>query len=452
MSQFGIGTPDAPSNSKPPLSRWLVVVIEELTSAWMPDIVAIVNMTRAMLARVAPVRNFLFIGYAIAVRTTGRHVRPRTSRVATARIESLLNRTISRPPSTSMRPAAMKSVMSAFAMLKNFHGLSTHPTMNAPAAVKTARAGTARIVRTATPNARPTGPRSWSNRFSRRRATTNPRAPRTAIAAPAATCRLVERCGTGSGMSRIARTMFSFDTRHEAMTIVAIVIRKPIANPLMRSESVHVRMNPVPPNADAPKTCENPHRMTPATSRPVKVPTAEDSRAYSRPSDTKLWTRFVRHRDRVDLTGLAQGGLNRAQRHEQVLVVIPGSPPLVADDLLHGQGHLRVPPRRAHAHDEALPDFRLDGRCELVVDDRLRRTQTGAVPSRTIGPDEIAEVPSRVEADHRRGRIEELGRGVDHGSGKLISRRGSGHVRHVAEVRREVVVDLRGEREPPSLG
>src|SRR5437870_13698207 len=87
---LAIGTPEAPMREKPPLSRWLVVLIEELTSAWMPDIVAIVNMTRAMLARVAPVRNFLFIGYAIAVRTTGRHVRPRTSRVATARIESLL--------------------------------------------------------------------------------------------------------------------------------------------------------------------------------------------------------------------------------------------------------------------------------------------------------------------------------------------------------------------------
>ena len=86
-----------------------------------------------------------------------------------------------------MRPAAMKSVMSAFAMLKNFQGLSTHPTMKAPAAVKTARAGTTRIVRTARPNARPTGPRSCSNRFWRRRATMNPTAPRTAMAAPAAT-------------------------------------------------------------------------------------------------------------------------------------------------------------------------------------------------------------------------------------------------------------------------
>src|SRR2546428_1106886 len=184
---LAIGTPEAPIREKPPLSRMLVLAIDELTSAWIPDIVAFVNMTRAMLARVAPVRNFLFIGYAIAVRTTGRHVRRRTSRVASARIESLLKRTMRSPPRTSMRPAAMNSVMSAFAMLKNFQGLSTHPTMNAPAAVKTARAGRARMVRTATPNASPTGPRSWSSRFCRKTATKNPMAPRTTIVAPAAT-------------------------------------------------------------------------------------------------------------------------------------------------------------------------------------------------------------------------------------------------------------------------
>src|SRR5881409_2351902 len=184
---LAIGTPEAPIREKPPLSRMLVLAIEELTSAWIPDIVAIVNMTRAMLARVAPVRNFLFIGYAIAVRTTGRHVRRRTSRVASARIESLLKRTMRSPPRTSMRPAAMNSVMSAFAMLKNFQGLSTHPTMNAPATVKTARAGRARIVRTVRPNASPTGPRSWSSRFCRKTATMNPMAPRTAIAITAAT-------------------------------------------------------------------------------------------------------------------------------------------------------------------------------------------------------------------------------------------------------------------------
>src|SRR5881396_2029232 len=96
--------------------------MEELTIAWIPDIVAIVNMTSAMLANVAPVRNFLFIGYAIAVRTTGRHVRPRTRRVATARIVSLLNRTIRRPPRIRSRPTMMKRVMSAVAVLKNFHG------------------------------------------------------------------------------------------------------------------------------------------------------------------------------------------------------------------------------------------------------------------------------------------------------------------------------------------
>src|SRR5437870_4491303 len=102
-----MGIPEAPIRLKPPLSRSLVFAIDELTSAWIPDIVAIVNITRAMLARVAPVRNFLFIGYAIAVRTTGSHVRRRTSRVARARIESLLNSTTSRPPNTSRRPAAL---------------------------------------------------------------------------------------------------------------------------------------------------------------------------------------------------------------------------------------------------------------------------------------------------------------------------------------------------------
>src|SRR5206468_10368308 len=58
-SQFGIGTPDAPRSGKPPLSRWLVAVIEELTSAGIPDIVAIVSMTSAMVATLAPVRAVL---------------------------------------------------------------------------------------------------------------------------------------------------------------------------------------------------------------------------------------------------------------------------------------------------------------------------------------------------------------------------------------------------------
>src|SRR5213083_3320993 len=48
-----------------------------------------------------------------------------------------------------------------------------------------------------------------------------------------------------------------------------------------------------------------PHKMTPATSRPVNVPTTEDSRAYSRPSDTKLWTRFVRRIPRARATPIS---------------------------------------------------------------------------------------------------------------------------------------------------
>src|SRR5881296_1404711 len=158
---LAIGTPEAPMREKPPLSRWLVVVMEELTSAWIPDIVAIVNMIKAMLARVAPVRNFLFIGYAIAVRTTGRHVRLRTMRVPTASNVSLLNMTSKRPPRTRKRPARMNRVMSAVAVLKNFQGLRTHPMMNAPARLNTRRAGTTRIVRIASPSERVMGPRSW---------------------------------------------------------------------------------------------------------------------------------------------------------------------------------------------------------------------------------------------------------------------------------------------------
>src|SRR5213076_945517 len=71
--------------------------------------------------------------------TTGRHVRPRTRRVATARIVSLLNRTIRRPPRIRSRPTMMKMVMSAVAVLKNFHGLRSHASMRTPADVKTVR-------------------------------------------------------------------------------------------------------------------------------------------------------------------------------------------------------------------------------------------------------------------------------------------------------------------------
>src|SRR5437870_11089811 len=77
-SQFGIGTPDAPSSWKPPLSRWLVVVIEELTLAWITDIIEIVNVTSSMLTSFAPARHFCINGYWMADRTTGRLVRPRS--------------------------------------------------------------------------------------------------------------------------------------------------------------------------------------------------------------------------------------------------------------------------------------------------------------------------------------------------------------------------------------
>src|SRR5438309_9432528 len=114
-----MGIPEAPIRLKPPLSRSLVFAIDELTSAWIPDIVAIVNITRAMLARVAPVRNFLFIGYAIAVRTTGSHVRRLTSRVARARIETLVNSTTTKTKNKIWRTVTMKSVMKRIANQTN---------------------------------------------------------------------------------------------------------------------------------------------------------------------------------------------------------------------------------------------------------------------------------------------------------------------------------------------
>src|SRR2546428_1559707 len=185
--QFAIGVRADAIRSYPPLSRSMDFEIEPLTNVWIPDIVAIVNMIKAMLARVAPVRNFLFIGYAIAVRTTGRHVRLRTMRVPTASNVSLLNMTSKRPPRTRKRPARMNRVMSAVAVLKNFQGLRTHPMMNAPARLNTRRAGTTRIVRMASPSDRVIGPRSCRMRLCRRRATAVRSAPSPESPAPSAT-------------------------------------------------------------------------------------------------------------------------------------------------------------------------------------------------------------------------------------------------------------------------
>ena len=144
-------------------------------------------MTSAMLANVAPVRNFLFIGYAIAVRTTGRHVRPRTRRVATARIVSLLNNTIKRPPRIRSSPTMMKRVMSALAVLKNFQGLRSQASIRTPAAVKTIRGEVRRIVRTASPIARADGPASCRIKFWVAREASVPTAPRAARAEPTIT-------------------------------------------------------------------------------------------------------------------------------------------------------------------------------------------------------------------------------------------------------------------------
>src|SRR5688572_26472117 len=192
-SQLGIGTTELATSSNPPLSRTLVCAMDELTMAWMQDIVAIVNMTSAMLASVVPVRNFLFIGYAIAVRTTGRQVRPRTIRVARPSTASLLNRTTSSPPRIRSRPITMNRVMSAVAVLNSFHGLSSQASMRAPAAVKTIRGDRSRIVRIASPTARADGPASCRIKFLVTRATIVPIAPSAARLAPKATCLWVER-------------------------------------------------------------------------------------------------------------------------------------------------------------------------------------------------------------------------------------------------------------------
>ena len=203
----------------------------------------------------------------------------------------------------SSRPTRMKSVMSAVAVLKNFHGLSSQASMRIPAAVKTRRGEVMRIVSTAMPMARAEGPASCRIRFCRARETTVPRAPRVTRTAPMASCLRVDRCGTGSGMSRIARTMFSFDTRNDAIPIVAIVMRNPIAKPVSRSEMVHVSTSP-PPNPPW-KTWEKPHRMTPAMRRPPNMPTTEERSAYRSPSDTKLWTRFFRRMPRARATPIS---------------------------------------------------------------------------------------------------------------------------------------------------
>src|SRR5207253_3902859 len=100
--------------------------MDELSIAWIPDIVAIVNMTSAMLANVAPVRNFLFIGYAIAVRTTGRHVPPPPTRAPTPPPPSPPPTPPTTPPTPTPRPTTTNSPMSPPPAPHNSHGLRTH--------------------------------------------------------------------------------------------------------------------------------------------------------------------------------------------------------------------------------------------------------------------------------------------------------------------------------------
>src|SRR2546425_10221369 len=93
-----------------------------------------------------------------------------------------------------------------------------------------------------------------------------------------------------------------------------------------------------------------------------------------------------------------------------------------------------------------MADLRFDGGRQIRVDDRLRSTQTGTVPRRTVRSDEIAEVPRRVEADDRRGGVEQLARRVNDGAGELEPGRDAADGRHTPGVRRQVSVTLAGER------
>ncbi|TLZ72082.1 MAG: FtsX-like permease family protein [Methanobacteriota archaeon] len=60
-------------------------------------------------------------------------------------------------------------------------------------------------------------------------------------------------------------------------------------------------------------------------------------------------------------------------------------------------------------------------RRELVVDDRLRRQESGPVPVRAVRPDEGAEVVRRIIPDHRRGGFEEARRGIDDRAVQLVA-------------------------------
>src|SRR5438445_12098881 len=98
-----------------------------------------------------------------------------------------------------------------------------------------------------------------------------------------------------------------------------------------------------------------------------------------------------------------------------------------------------------------MADLRFDGGRQIRVDDRLRSTQTGTVPRRTVRSDESAEVPRRVEADDRRGGVEQLARGIDDGAGELVPRRDPVEGRHVPEILRQVVEHGVGERKVPAV-
>src|SRR5207302_815787 len=339
----------------------------------------------------------------------------------------------------SSRPTRMKSVMSAVAVLKNFHGLSSQASIRIPAAVKTRRGEVMRIVSTAMPMAKAEGPASCRIRFCRARETTVPRAPRATRTAPMASCLRVDRCGTGSGMSRIARTMFSFDTRNDAIPIVAIVMRNPIAKPVSRSEMVHVSTSP-PPNPPW-KTWEKPHRMTPAMRRHPNMPTTEERRAYRSPSDTKLWTRFFRRMPRARATPISP---LRSSASMTKMLTIRRMPAMIVKKLRRtNTWERRSAPSVAPLTESAFACAtvkdgdvgRCDSSCDAAASDR--RSPCSAPP--TFAP--RTTLICSVEPDQVHGWFEQARPAVDRRAAQMDARRHRGDVGHRRQVRRQGLVD-----------
>ncbi len=96
-------------------------------------------------------------------------------------------------------------------------------------------------------------------------------APMMTVAMPSVRWRLPVLAVTGSGMSRIALTMLSLLTRHEATTTVSIVMRKPANAAIPRLVHSQSRTN-CSPSPDMITIA--PLITTMAIPSPAKVPTA----------------------------------------------------------------------------------------------------------------------------------------------------------------------------------